>query len=567
MRTPGRCTNHESCWLANGGRDIWVPVGDDFVCPVCAEPLTAPSLQAISTRSMAMAAAASVALVALAGGAGFGLVRAITYATHGAPAQSSAMRAAPQIRTAARQSPTPGGTLKVASLNTPSPAPAAPPAPVAPKAATTPAPSAPTTPAATALASAQPPAPTAAANPAPAVRTTQAVAPPAPATPAPATAVASAPPAKPQNPVVAQNPAPVAPAAPRGTPPQQTAAVTPPTTQAPPAKSTLGSPKPEVAQAGMFQKAPQTVAAEPETPAFDNPDGARSFASGPIVAPVRPFPSTIQPTSKPRSVEVAQAITYGQPRGPEGEGVDSTGRWRHRAPPVDRSGFLPGPGSGFLPGADWSSSGDAGASEPTQPYQVAQGDAEESAAAAGSFDSGTAAPNVQNDTAPADAAEAAAAMIATGEMPRLDGDAGAATAPPATPAMVTRLTVPAMAGPIPTDLPAQRVDVAAANAIDDVPDAPYRLAQLPPAAPAKLVLPVYPSIADDLQEPGRVDVGCIITVRGEPDDCAVTRRLGGPAFADSVLNWLHSGEVRYRPHLVHGHPVPELRRYDVKFIP
>src|SRR5580704_12334681 len=91
MRTPGRCTNHESCWLANGGRDIWVPVGDDFVCPVCAEPLTAPPLQAISSRSMAVAAAASLALVAIAGGAGFGLVRAISFASHGSHSQLATM--------------------------------------------------------------------------------------------------------------------------------------------------------------------------------------------------------------------------------------------------------------------------------------------------------------------------------------------------------------------------------------------------------------------------------------------------------------------------------------------
>jgi hypothetical protein len=82
-----------------------------------------------------------------------------------------------------------------------------------------------------------------------------------------------------------------------------------------------------------------------------------------------------------------------------------------------------------------------------------------------------------------------------------------------------------------------------------------------------LALPEYPPIAEDLQVPGRVDVGCTITVRGEPSDCAVTRHVGAVMFATSVLSWLHSGEVRYRPHLVHGHPVPEARRYDVKFVP
>src|SRR5271165_3067911 len=120
MRTPGRCTNHDDCWLANGGRDIWVPVGDDFVCPVCAAPLTAPSLQAISTRSLAVAAAASLALVALAGGAGFGLVQAITYATHGTQAQLTAMRAAvPKKLVAAKQPAAPRGAVSVASITPP----------------------------------------------------------------------------------------------------------------------------------------------------------------------------------------------------------------------------------------------------------------------------------------------------------------------------------------------------------------------------------------------------------------------------------------------------------------
>jgi hypothetical protein len=233
---------------------------------------------------------------------------------------------------------------------------------------------------------------------------------------------------------------------------------------------------------------------------------------------------------------------------------------------MDRSGFLPGPG--------WSPAGDETVSPVAQPYQVAQGDTEEGASSAPGFDNGSTVPSMQGDTEAAQAA-GAAAMIAGGTVPalvpqmvpRFEGEAGAETVPQAAPKIVTQLTVPGMARLMAADAPAQRVDVAAADAIDDAPDAPIRLALLPAAAPAKLALPEYPPVAEDLDQPGRVNVGCTITVRGEPSNCSVTRRLGGPAFATAVLDWLHSGEVRYRPHLVHGHPVPEARLYDVKFVP
>ncbi len=75
MRTPGRCTNFDTCWLANGQRDIRVMVGDPFVCPACGEPLHAPSIESISASGIVGALAISLAMVATAGGAGYGLVR------------------------------------------------------------------------------------------------------------------------------------------------------------------------------------------------------------------------------------------------------------------------------------------------------------------------------------------------------------------------------------------------------------------------------------------------------------------------------------------------------------
>lgn len=59
MRTPGRCTNVEGCWISASNRDVWLTVGDDFVCPNCGERLTAPPRQAISFRGLRQAATRS----------------------------------------------------------------------------------------------------------------------------------------------------------------------------------------------------------------------------------------------------------------------------------------------------------------------------------------------------------------------------------------------------------------------------------------------------------------------------------------------------------------------------
>ena len=566
MRTPGRCTNHESCWLANGGRDIWVPVGDDFVCPVCAEPLTAPSLHSISMRSLAGAAAGSLALVALAGGAGFGVVRAVTSLAHGPHSQLTAMHpAGPRDHAAPRLAVAPSGTIAVASINRPSAAPVPRATPSLGVPSTTP--PAPVTPAPTTVASATPPAPTVKSVP-PAV----AQVPKAPANAAPA-AVVAAPPAG-----VAVAPPPAAPmhlaartpvGAPQAEPTnakQQIAAATIPPHVSQPQRASPPTGKPVVTPAASYTKVPPS--APSATIVAANPDGRSGTESSTPVPPVRPVPVSGPQPSAPRHVVVAQAITYGQPPGPEGEGVDSTGRWRHRAPHVNRSGFLTGPG--------WSRSEDVTESQTTPPYQVSQGDTEESApGAATSFSGDISVPSMQGDT---EASANGAAPVATADgaqvpgivpqtAPRFEGAAGAETAPLATPLTVTHLSVPWISGRMPADVPAARVDVAAADAIDDAPDAPLRLARLPAAPKAKLALPEYPPIAEDLQQPGRVDVGCTITVRGEPSDCAVTRHVGAVMFANSVMSWLRSGEVRYRPHLVHGRPVPEARRYDVKFVP
>jgi hypothetical protein len=116
-------------------------------------------------------------------------------------------------------------------------------------------------------------------------------------------------------------------------------------------------------------------------------------------------------------------------------------------------------------------------------------------------------------------------------------------------------------------LPAARVDPAMAQQIDTSKDAPQRLATLPPAPADKLAVPAYPPVQAEIERPGRVDVGCVITPHGLPSGCHLQHELGGTQFVDSVMNWLHSGAVRYRPHLAHGRPVPEPRTYRVRFEP
>ncbi len=71
MRTPGRCTNELSCWMADSSREILVRLGDPFNCPACGSRLSAP-LQAVASRGRPVSAIA--ACVALVAGVGIGLV-------------------------------------------------------------------------------------------------------------------------------------------------------------------------------------------------------------------------------------------------------------------------------------------------------------------------------------------------------------------------------------------------------------------------------------------------------------------------------------------------------------
>ena len=73
MRTPGRCTNVEGCWISASHRNVWLPIGEDFACPNCGGNLSAPLPQTRSFRGVkrvaAISAVASLGLTVLAIGA------------------------------------------------------------------------------------------------------------------------------------------------------------------------------------------------------------------------------------------------------------------------------------------------------------------------------------------------------------------------------------------------------------------------------------------------------------------------------------------------------------------
>jgi hypothetical protein len=403
MRTPGRCTNHEACWLADGNRDIWVSVADDFTCPVCRTPLEAPPMTAISHRGFGAAMGTSMVLMLVAGALGFGLVQVLREVA-GVPSPrltaasfAPARLVAPSHREAARVM--------------------------------------------------------------------------APAVPAP--------------PLIVQ----------------------PPVAAPVPALASAGPPMPPlpvevvIGQVTLQQPVPQTVSLPVAVP---GPLGPEEFA----------------------------------------DSEDFGTRWhRRRAPtaPVSRTYVLPAPG-------EPDHGAESGSGE--QPYSAGQSDER--------------ADDASRQLAATLSAEAGGRRSAGA--PR--ADAGAVVQPDVVPSVTSDLAVPAVVRLTPEEeQPAERVDAEAAAMIDGAKDAPERLGGLAPAPPEKLAVPAYPEIAAVEDRPGRVKVGCTISIRGEPTGCEVRAEAGGTSFVSSVLNWLNSGSVRYKPHVVRGTPVPEPRLYNVKFEP
>jgi predicted Zn finger-like uncharacterized protein len=79
--------------------------------------------------------------------------------------------------------------------------------------------------------------------------------------------------------------------------------------------------------------------------------------------------------------------------------------------------------------------------------------------------------------------------------------------------------------------------------------------------------PEYPSEYADDGRTGQVLVSCMIEADGMPNDCHATSLEGGNAFSVSVLQWLGSGRVRYRPALRGGQPVARLEHWNMTINP
>jgi hypothetical protein len=414
MRTPGRCTNFETCWLANGRRDIRVLVGDAFVCPACGEALHAPSIESISANGIVGALAISLAMVATAGGAGYGVVRI--------------------AQTTGRTN------TNIAALHAPA-----------------------------------------------------------------------------QQPQIAA----------------AVAATTPKIAAAPLSETALG--QAQIRNNPVEQR--QLIELAASVPAL------RVDPSVPAVVFVAAAP--------PHALVLP--INFGRPHAPEDDAPAESARWHRHAFGAGHRGYsTPAPvwsaddeqTQDSAPGSD--ATPDQAAASPAVPDQTASADAAQT-------DAGQSMPAEQSD---------AVAPAATHVAYVQDADAAA-------PSRFSHLIEPAVATGerVPAYQPAARIDPSEAAQIDRAPDASYRLATLPAAQPGELAVPAYPPQQEASDQPGRVDVDCVISERGMPSGCEVQRQEGGHSFARSVMSWLKSGSVRYRPSVVAGQPAAEPRNYQVRFEP
>ncbi len=140
------------------------------------------------------------------------------------------------------------------------------------------------------------------------------------------------------------------------------------------------------------------------------------------------------------------------------------------------------------------------------------------------------------------------------------------------PAAVAPAALPRVAlAPAATTLPAGPSPAPAVSAPVAASLAAAAVAPLPPAiadqgfSPVPVLggSPAYPSeLAADGRR-GRVNVTCQISAEGFPSACRAAAGRGGPAFAASALAWLAHAHVRYRPVILHGHPVEGVHSWTV----
>ncbi len=140
------------------------------------------------------------------------------------------------------------------------------------------------------------------------------------------------------------------------------------------------------------------------------------------------------------------------------------------------------------------------------------------------------------------------------------------------PAAVAPAALPRVAlAPAATTLPAGSSPAPAVSAPVAASLAAAAVAPLPPAiadqgfSPVPVLggSPAYPSeLAADGRR-GRVNVTCQISAEGFPSACRAAAGRGGPAFAASALAWLAHAHVRYRPVILHGHPVEGVHSWTV----
>ncbi len=181
--------------------------------------------------------------------------------------------------------------------------------------------------------------------------------------------------------------------------------------------------------------------------------------------------------------------------------------------------------------------------------------------------------------APASTASAARPAETRPATPALQAGAPAPAAAPVRtvtgavlPAAVAPAALPRVAlAPAATTLPAGPSPAPAVSAPVAASLAAAAVAPLPPAiadqgfSPVPVLggSPAYPSeLAADGRR-GRVNVTCQISAEGFPSACRAAAGRGGPAFAASALAWLAHAHVRYRPVILHGHPVEGVHSWTV----